>query len=418
MKRRIQMLVDKIRRTSPWRAIFWLIVGSGVVSTAYRYTMGLGATTNLSDQFPWGLWIGFDILCGVGLAAGGFVVAASVYIFNLDRFRPILRPAILTAFLGYALVIVALMFDLGRPWNIWHLIIMWNPKSVMFEVGWCVMLYTTVLALEFSPMVFERLNLERPKRILHTITIPLVILGVILSTLHQSSLGSLYLIVPSKLYPLWYSSNFPYLFFLSAVAVGPAMVTIESYFSSRRFHREIELSILSHLGKVTGAALAVYLVLKVEDIVHMKLWAYVFDVRFEAMMYWAEILGGVVLPIILLAMPKVREHKVGIFASSLLVVAGFMLNRLNISLTALEHYSGASYFPSWMEISVTLAIVAVGFAAFRLAAQYLPVFPHEQMPHSAVKRSGNPTSTVVRLVDLKPEMEPQSILQNSSALSK
>ena len=272
----------KISRLKFWPTIFWVLVGLGLFSMVVRFTQGLGGATNLTDEFPWGLWIGFDVLCGVGLAAGGFVVAASVHIFNLHQYRSILRPAIVTAFLGYVLVIVGLMFDLGRPWNIWHPIVLyWNPHSVMFEVGWCVILYTTVLALEFSPMVFERLDLKRPQKILHAVTIPLVIIGVLLSSLHQSSLGSLYLIVPNKLYPLWYSSNLPYLFFVTAVAVGPAMVTIESFFSSRTFRREIELPILSKLGKVTAASLAVYLVLKIEDIIDMKLYDYVFAINFE-----------------------------------------------------------------------------------------------------------------------------------------
>jgi Ni/Fe-hydrogenase subunit HybB-like protein len=392
------MLPTKLRSLSPWAAIFWVLVAAGIFSTIYRFTQGLGATTNLHDEFPWGIWIGFDILCGVALAAGGFVVAASVYIFNLDHYRPILRPAILTAFLGYVLVIFALLYDLGRPWAVWHPIVYWNPRSVMFEVGWCVILYTTVLALEFSPMLFERLNLERPKKILHAITVPLVIAGVILSSLHQSSLGSLYLIVPTKLHPLWYSSNLPYLFFLTAVAVGPAMVTVESYYSSRAFRREIEMPILSKLGKVTAVALAVYLVLKVEDIINLKLVPYLFSWNFEAMMYWAEMIIGVVVPIILLINARIRTNKIGLFISSLFVVTGVMLNRLNVSLTAIQQYAPVSYFPSWMEVSVTLMIVALGFAIFRYAAKYLPVFPPEESRDH--RRPVTASSDVVVLVDL------------------
>jgi Ni/Fe-hydrogenase subunit HybB-like protein len=379
------MTAIRFPRLTFWSWAFWVIMLLGVVSTVIRFSQGLGAATNLSDQFPWGLWIGFDILCGVGLAAGGFVVAASVYLFNLERYRPILRPAILTAFLGYLLVIFALMYDLGRPWNVWHPIIMWNPRSVMFEVGWCVMLYTTVLALEFSPIVFERFKLHRLKKILHVITIPLVIAGVMLSSLHQSSLGSLFLIVPEKVYPLWYSSSLPYLFFLTAVAVGPAMVIIESFLSFRAFKREIELPILSQLAKVTGVAMAVYFVFKVQDVLAYHLTPYLFTLNTEAVLYWAEILLGVVAPVILIAQPRVRASKRGLFYSALFVVLGFILNRLNISMTAIERYSGTSYFPSWMEISVTLMVVAIGFAAFRLAVKYLPVFSHNGHDKAPVK---------------------------------
>jgi len=383
------MIAKAFSKITFWTAVFWIIVITGVISTVIRFGWGLGASTNLSDKFPWGLWVAFDVVCGVGLAAGGFVVAASVYLFNLEQYKPVLRPAILTAFLGYILVVFGLMFDLGKPWNVWHPIIMWNPHSVMFEVGWCVMLYSAVLALEFSPIIFEKLNFERPLKIIHSITIPLVILGVILSSLHQSSLGSLFLIIPEKIYPLWYSSNLPYLFFTSAVAVGPAMVIIESFLSSRAFNREIELHILSKIAKVTVVALAVYLVLKIEDINSMHLWPYVFTPNFEGMMYWAEIGLGVIAPMAILFSPRIRSNKKGLFSAALLTVLGFIFNRLNIAITSIERSAGVEYFPSWTEISVSLMIVALGFAVFRFAVKYLPILPerHEtkQIKEPAVK---------------------------------
>ena len=230
----------KIRLTF-WKLVFLALMAAGFYATVVRFTQGLGRSTNLSDHFPWGIWIGFDILVGVGLAAGGFTIAATVYIFGIERFRPILRPTILTAFLGYLLVIAGLMADLGRPWAIWHAIIMWNPHSVMFEVAWCVMLYTTVLALEFSPVVLERFRLHRTLRVIRAVTVPLVILGVVLSTLHQSSLGSLFLIIPGRMHPLWYSNIIPFLFIISCVAAGLAMTIVESFLSSRAFGREVEL---------------------------------------------------------------------------------------------------------------------------------------------------------------------------------
>ncbi len=360
-----------------WKSVFLVLVVAGLYSTVIRFLFGLGAATHLSDSFPWGLWIGFDVLCGVGLAAGGFVVAAAVYVFHLDDYKAIVRPSVLTAFLGYVLVVFALLFDLGRPWNIWHPLVMWNPHSVMFEVAWCVMLYTTVLALEFSPMLFERFKMHKAAHVVHGMIAPLVILGVMLSTLHQSSLGSLYLIIPEKMYPLWYSGNLPFLFFSSAVAVGPAMVTIESFFSSRAFHREIELPILSRLGKVTAVALSIYLVLKVEDIINYRLASYLFTFNLEGVLYWTELVIGVLVPIGLLVSPKVRESKRGLFYSQLLVMIGFVLNRMNVSITSLERHYGSGYFPGPMEIAVTLMIVAVGFGAFAWAAKNLAVFPEE-----------------------------------------
>ncbi len=361
-----------------WKVLFWLVIAAGAAATVIRFGMGLGASTNLSDQFPWGLWIGFDILCGVGLAAGGFVVAGAVYIFNLDEYKPILRPAVLTAFLGYLLVIASLMFDLGRPWYIWHAIIMWNPRSVMFEVAWCVMLYTTVLFLEFSPVIFEKLRLGKARRLIHAVTIPLVILGVILSSLHQSSLGSLYLIVPSKVYPLWYSSNLPYYFFLSAIAVGPAMVTMESFMSSAAFGREIELPVLSKLGKVSAVALAVYFVLRVEDLIGNRLFGYLVTLNLEGILYWTELAVGTIVPVALLVQERIRNSRKGLFFASLFIVLGFVLNRMNLSITSIARYSGVSYFPSWVEIAVSAMMVAIGFALFRLAVRYLDIFPR---PH-------------------------------------
>jgi Ni/Fe-hydrogenase subunit HybB-like protein len=366
-----------------WTVVFGLVLAAGAVATVIRFGWGLGASTNLSDAFPWGLWIGFDILCGVGLAAGGFVVAAATYVFNRPEYKPILRSAILTAFLGYVLVVSALMFDLGRPWYIWHAIIMWNPHSVMFEVAWCVMLYTTVLFLEFSPMVLEPLKMVRLQQILHRVTIPLVIVGIILSSLHQSSLGSLYLIVPTKVYPLWYSSNLPYFFFLSAVAVGPAMVTIESFLSSRAFDRPMEIHLLARLARISAVSLAVYLVLKIEDVIGNHLWSLLFTANFETVLYWCEILFGVLTPLVMLLKPSIRYSRTGLFVASLFVVLGFVLNRMNVSVTAMVRSSGVHYFPTWIEIAVSLMMVAIGFAAFRLAVKYLAVFPKETSASTA-----------------------------------
>jgi len=371
-------VVRWFKKMTFWKGVFLVLVIAGLYSTVVRFAFGLGAATRLSDSFPWGLWIGFDVLCGVGLSAGGFVVAGAVYVFHLDYYKSISRPAVMTAFLGYVLVIFALLFDLGRPWNIWHPLVMWNPRSAMFELAWCVMLYTTVLALEFSPIVFEKFELEKAGRAVHLITVPLVILGVMLSTLHQSSLGSLYLIMPEKVYPLWYSGNLPFLFFVSAVAVGPAMVTIESFLSSRAFHRQIELPILSKLGKVTAVALAVYLVLKIEDISNYNLGSYLTTFNLEGTLYWTEMMVGVVVPIALLIIPKIRASRRGLYYSALLTMVGFVLNRMNVSITSLERYYGVSYFPSWMEIAVTLMIVALGFGAFAWAAKNLGVFPKEE----------------------------------------
>lgn len=351
--------------------LLWM-VGAGV--TVARFVWGLGAVTALSDRFPWGLWIGFDVLCGVALAAGGFVIAGAVYVFNLQKYHPVVRPAVLTAFLGYLLVVAALLFDLGRPYRIWHPIIYWQHHSVMFEVAWCVTLYTSVLALEFSPLVLERFRLTWALRIVKAVTVPLVIAGVVLSTLHQSSLGSLYLIVPEKLYPLWYSPLLPVFFFVSAIAAGLAMVIVESNISSRAFKRSLESDILADLGKGAAWVLALYAVLKFGDLLARGAWPLLLVANAQSALFWIEMNLGVVLPAGLLATRRVREDPSRLFRAACLVVGGVVLNRLNVSLVGMLFYTGPVYVPSWMEIVVTLTLISLGVVAFGLAAKYLPVF--------------------------------------------
>lgn len=354
------------------------IITAGLYSTYVRFFHGLGASTHLNDQFPWGIWIGFDVLCGVGLAAGGFTLAAIVYIFNIKRFEPIIRPTILTAFLGYLLVVVGLMFDLGRPLQIWHAIIMWNPHSVMFEVAWCVMLYNTVLALEFAPVILEKFKMTKTIKMIKRISIPLIILGVILSTLHQSSLGSLYLIVPEKMYPLWYSSYMPIFFYASAIAAGCAMIIFESFLSSRAFKRGLELNLLTEIARICVMMLAVYATMKIVDLNDRKMFPLLLVPRFETYMYWAEVIIGVIVPFVMLSQKRIRQNPTGLFIGAAFVVGGFVMNRMNIAITGMEGWSGTSYFPSFTEFMITVMIVTIGFVAFYFIAKYFPVFTHEE----------------------------------------
>jgi Ni/Fe-hydrogenase subunit HybB-like protein len=378
------------------RSVFWRIVAFGILAagayaTWIRFTEGLGASTNLTDRSPWGLWIGFDVLCGVGLAAGGFAITTAVYILHLEKLRPVVRPTILTAFLGYMLVVVGLMFDLGRPWNIWRAMVWWNPHSVMFEVAWCVMLYSTVLALEFSPVLFERLKWHRASALVKKIVVPLVGLGFLLSTLHQSSLGSLYLILPTKLYPLWYSPILPVLFWLSAVSIGLAMVIFESGLSARAFGRALEFDLLQSISKAMALLLGLFLSVRFLDLGWRGALDYAFRFSgrgsYEAWMFWLET-ALLALPVALVAVTRIRRHPQALFACSALAVGGFLVNRLNVATTGLDASSGR-YFPSWMEVAVTMSIVVIGMNAFRLAVRYLPVFhaaPHaaEEVPQPAV----------------------------------
>ncbi len=386
------------QRLAAIRLGFWsatsIVMIAVLAAIAYlRFTRGLGAVTNLSNSFPWGLWIGFDILCGVGLAAGGFAVTATVHILHLREFKPIMRPTVLTAFLGYIMVVCGLIFDLGKPWNIWHPIIMWNPHSVMFEVGWCVMLYTTVLSLEFAPVLLERFKLDWLLKLLKPVTPVLVIVGVLLSTLHQSSLGSLFLILPEKMHPLWYTPMLPVLFFASALAAGIGMTVVESWFSRRAFGKPIETDLLSRLSRVSVLLLALFLALRLRDLVARDALATVFPLSSVTVMFLAEIVLGAVVPMVLLAIPRFRRSPRRLAVAQGMVVLGFIFHRLNVSVTAVEAATGRTYLPSMMEFLVSAGLVAIGIWVFVLACRYLPIFPEGALAEE--ERATRAAGTVV-----------------------
>ena len=360
-----------------WRVVLAIVLIAGAYATIIRFFRGLGASTNLTDAFPWGLWIGFDVMCGVMLAAGGFTLTSAVYLFNLKKLKPIVRPAVLTAFLGYLLVVVALLFDLGRGYRIWHPLVMWNPRSVMFEVAWCVTLYTTVLSLEFAGVALERFQLNKLLRVQKILLVPLVIAGVMLSTLHQSSLGSLYLIVPNKLHPFWYTPILPLLFFLSALCVGLAMTIFESSMSAKHFGKQLELPLIQALGRALLVMVGVYTVVRFQDLLHRGALALLANGGWETILLLVELLLGSALPIILLLIPKVRESPKGLYLAAVLCLLGFVTNRMNVAITGMEAGTGQHYFPKWTEITITLAIIGFGFFVFAVAVKYLPIFSHE-----------------------------------------
>ncbi len=354
-----------------WAAFIGVTIG--------RFFFGLSYTTNMTDQYPWGLWLGFDMISGVALSAGGFVMAGTVYVFNIKRFHPIVRPAILTAFLGYVLAIVGLLFDLGRWYNVWHAFFMWNWHSPLLEVAWCVILYTTVLALEFSPIVFERFNLKWPLKVVRAITMPLVIAGICLSTLHQSTLGTLFLMFPEKMNPLWYSPLLPVFFFTSAVAVGLAMIIVESNLSARFLGQHLESDLLITLGKAASLVLGFYALLKAYDLVARGATAYLTAPGFHSTMYWIEMFFGVLVPMVILATKRGRENPRWLLASATLVVVGVVLNRLNTTVLSWWTFTsgGPIYVPTLAEVTVTVGLVSIGVVAFGLIAKNFPVFEQE-----------------------------------------
>jgi Ni/Fe-hydrogenase subunit HybB-like protein len=341
---------------------------------------------------PWGLWIGFDFI-GVGLAAAGFTIAATVHIFHLHKYEALVRPAILTAFLGYLVVASLLVVDLGRPENFWHPLVMWNVHSVMFEITWCLICYTTVLVLEFAPVVLEKFNIKAPIKFLKTISIPVVIAGVIFSTLHQSSFGSLYLIVPGKLHPLWYSSLLPVHFYVSCIAAGLSMIIFESYLIARAFRKEdgfshtgLKMNILSGASIAVLIALIVGFLLKTYDFIDSGKLSLLTVPSTETYLFYLEIIIGTLVPIYLLSNKKLREDKKWLYIISICVICGLVLNRLNVSITGLATYSGISYFPSFDEISITMMLVVLAIFAFRIIAIKFAVFIRDESESSSSQK--------------------------------
>lgn len=366
-----------------------ILVIISLVLLFIRFIYGLGAATNLSDGRPWGFWIVFDDMCGVSLAAGGFTLAGIVHIFGREKYRSLYRPAILTAFLGYILVVLSLVVDLGQPWYMWHFFIYWNVDSPMFEVAVCAVLYTIVLALLFSPAVFERLEglnfpvIRRIKwsillKIVRKIEIPLIIAGIIISTLHQSALGSVLLLMPGSLHPLWYTPILPALFLISAIAVGPAMVIFETVISNRIFGHKLAQDVMSGLVKYVPYILGLYLYLKVLDLAVAEELGLLFSAGSYSLLWWGEVLIGAVIPIILLSIPAVRNNRMAVFWSSFLVIAGIIFNRFNVALFGLAMRPGYTYTPHWMEIAISVGLVADAMLVIWLAYRYLPLHTDEK----------------------------------------
>ena len=356
------------------KAVLWLLVGAATAIAIARYVRGLGATTALTDATPWGLWIGFDVLSGVALAAGGFVIAATVYIFHLDRYHALVRPAVLTAFLGYVAVALGLMADLGRPWNIWRMIFFWQPDSPLFEVGWCVMLYLTVLALEFVPVIFEGLHWVRPLRAMRHVTLVLVIAGIGLSTLHQSSLGTLFLLAQDRMHPLWYSPILPLLFFVSAIGLGLMMVATESTVTSWLYHREGEWPQLRGLTRAASVVLSVYFLVRIGDLAWRGKLGSLFIPSWFSFLFVVELGLSVVIPVILFTLPWTRRTHWGIALGSFSGVAGFVLHRADVGGITHMAVTGRPYVPALTEILISVGLVSAMALIFLFFVERFPVW--------------------------------------------
>jgi Ni/Fe-hydrogenase subunit HybB-like protein len=365
---------------TPFNLISVPIITLGIILIVIRFAKGIGAVTNLSQEVPWGLWIGFDVVTGVAFAGGAYVVTFMVYILNIKKYQPIVRVTVLNGFLAYVFYAGALLLDLGKPWNVVNPIIgnSFGVSSVLFLVAWHFLLYMIAQLIEFSPAIAEWLGAKKARRILSGMTLAAVIFGITLSTLHQSGLGALYLMAREKIHPLWYSEFIPILFFVSSIFAGLSMVIFEGSISQRVFfniiseknHRAHD-GILHGLSKICAFTLMVYFVLQVVVFVHGKHWAYLGS-RLGAW-YLTEIIGFVLVPMILYFISYRTRNISLIKISALVTMIGVIINRLNVTVIGFKWDAVPHYVPSWMEIVVTLTVLSIEIWIFRWIVRRLPV---------------------------------------------
>ncbi len=388
---------------SPGMKLLTGIMLAGLSVGMYRMLSGLDAVTNLNNQYPLGLWIGVDVATGVALAAGGFTSSALVYVFRREHFHVLIRPALLTALLGYTFVGIGLMFDLGRWYNIWHPAIpaMWQGNSVLFEVGMCVMIYLTVLYIEFAPIVCERfagrVSLPGPLSrfsdhldivlrfgdfILSKIMFVFVIAGIVLSCLHQSSLGTLMLIAPYKMHPLYQSGLGPLFFLTSAIAAGFAMIICESMISSKVFGKDAEMHVLTPLARIVPWLMGLYIVLKIGDILVRGTYVFLFELSAPVIMFWIEFGLLTVVPWAMFMSGDVRRSAGSLFAAAFMYVCAILLNRCTVFFVAYEPlYAQNAYVPALGEFAVTIGLICALVFVYRGVVTLFPVLPRAESQH-------------------------------------
>jgi Ni/Fe-hydrogenase subunit HybB-like protein len=367
-----------IKMLTPFTLVLVAVMGLAAVVAVYRLMFGIGAASNLSDLWPWGLWIGFDVLFGVAMAAGAFLIAGAVYILNWKKYKCIARASILNAFFGYLLAAISITLDIGRSFVIWHPLVMWQINSVMFLVAVHLVLYLSTLATESSPMVLEKLGWQRALSTVNRIMVGAVLFGVALSLLHQSSLGANYLIVPGKLSPIWYSKLLPYHFLVSAVMLGLAIVSFETLLTGKVFKHRVPREVVEGLARGVLMVGSLYFVMKLWHLVTGPGVGAVLDGSFLGNLYLIEVVVGVILPLGLLSLRSVRTNVERIFVVDILVILGVLMNRMNVGIFGISVYAtrfGGDYFPSWMEFAISLGLVSFAITGFKVCAKYLPLFP-------------------------------------------
>jgi Ni/Fe-hydrogenase subunit HybB-like protein len=348
-----------------------IILAVAIPVMVYRLVYGLGPSTNLTDTNPWGIWIGVDILCGIVLAAGGLVIGTMYYLFGMRQYHHFVRPAILTSLLGYVFAVFALLFDLGRYYRLpYPMVVSFGLTSIMFLIAWHFALYIVALFIEWSPALFEWLNLRKFREFFSKLAVWAAVFGVIIAGGHQSALGALFVIAPGKLHPLWYSELLPVFFLVSAIIAGLSMVIVESMLTHKVFKKQVEHfdhaefeKLTMNLGKGASAGLIVYFALKVFGLAHSGRW----DLLNTVYGYWFlfEILVFALLPAFLFAY-GVRYKNVRITRwTAVMTVIGIVLNRINTSLVAFNWNAPERYYPRWTEVAITVGVITMGVLTFR-----------------------------------------------------
>lgn len=384
---KVNITIQPRFRISLFPLILMILAGIAFVIAMLRFAYGIGPISNLSNAYPWGFWVSFDLFTGIAISSGAFILASIVYIFELEEFRPLLRPTLLTGLLGYIMEVIALMVDLGHPERIWHYFVYRNYTSFLLFIGFYVMIYSTVMAVEFAPVVFEKLKWHKAASLIQRWMRPIVIFGAVLSTMHQAALGSLLLIQPAKLHPLWWTSWIPPLFFVSAITIGLAMTIFESSLSSRYFQRGLETHLLEKLARAIPYVLGLYITMKFAQLALDGKLTMLFNSGWMSLLFWMEILISVVIPMILFSIKRIRQSPSGLLTGAVILLLGMILNRFDVSWFAVKHadpityiptfMSQVHYFPSIPEVAISIGIFSAGILAFGLAAKYLPIFEDE-----------------------------------------
>ncbi len=370
-----KLIINEIKGYHRFLKFMIALVALGALASLVRFVFGLGATTNLNDVYPWGLWISFDVVTAVPLAAGAFTLGAIVHCFHIKKLEPLVRPAIVTGFLGYSLVSVGLLLDLGQPQRAWHTMVYWNVHSPMFEVSMCIMAYTTVLFMEFLSPVCEKLGYHLPLRVLRWLEMPLVIGAASISTLHQSSLGTFFLIAVDKLHALWYNPLLPLQFWLSAIFTGISIIILEATMVHRYMGQPDESELLEVLTKILPWVLGLYLIIKFAALAFLTNGP-LFDRPSLLALFLAEVIIGLIIPMFMFMKKTCREDQRMQLRGASLVIFGLVLNRFNVSMFGMEQADQAIYYPSVTESLVTIGIIAAHVLFFVLLAKYFPIFEH------------------------------------------